>query len=270
MDTNENLKAISENEIFSNSIQLCTVPKSGTNYTRFLLANYLNILENSGGGGVNYDDMHSFFIPVTSNLVKNTEQCLRNNKLSESLYRYGYSIITYEHGKSSLVSKGCSPRKIILIYRNPLDQAISMFHYHKLKYGKEGFSKVKNILFMSYVKHYRALGSMKNTSNYRITYENLIRNPDLTLTGLLAFLDLPLDESVIRKAVDFSSRDKIRKMEMERGCSIHTSKHMPTNMSFVRSGQIGQWKAIFTRQDLVESEAFFRSKGFNLFSFDLG
>lgn len=256
--------------LIEKSVQLCTVQKSGTNYLRFLLSNYMNLvlLDGSGSEGVDYDEMHREFIPYAKDLILDPSVVVHRNNLINELQGYGLSVFVYQHGYGYLGSE--EGGKVVQLYRNPLDQMISMYHYHRVRYEEKSILSVRDELLARYVKSFRSVMSSRSESNFSITYENLVRNPRAVLSCLIKFIGLPVDHDSIEKAVILSSKDAVREIEKKRAAPIHSSPHMPSQQSFVRDGSIGQWKSVFGYDDLQAIDQSLRKQGLDLFSFDLG
>ena len=68
-------------------------------------------------------------------------------------------------------------------------------------------------------------------------------------------------------AIEFSSIKNMRKQEEKRGKPIHSPEGFQG--SFVRSGQVAQWKEFFAEADLSEINAKLQERGLSLDEFDI-
>jgi hypothetical protein len=73
-------------------------------------------------------------------------------------------------------------------------------------------------------------------------YEDMLARPMETFSGLVQFLRLPAEAPRIRRAIDLSSFDSLRKLEDKQGF-IERSK---SQKRFFRSGKSGGWREQLT------------------------
>ena len=231
-------------------IVLNTIPKSGTNYFRILVGNYLNVLYENRDTPTGYKEVHTTMFPNE-----------RSEYTRFFAYRRPHPIMTktpfkdfvYSHGTDFLtLSKG----RVVFIYRNPLDYVVSRFYYN-WKYRedrKDVYQHPREIIDYAldpYIEQFTLMsGLAKSRSNILATsYESLTSCPIAVFGMIVGWLGLPVHYGAIRKAVEFSSIDQVRKEE-EAGGPIHAPETGNFEGFFTRSGKIGQWRDYFTDEDV--------------------
>ena len=98
-----------------------------------------------------------------------------------------------------------------------------------------------------------------------VDYENLIRNPKAVFSVIISWYDLPLNISVLKKAIAFSDIKAVKKEEKEKG-AIHIDTTTQSGL-FVRSGAIGEWKEYFSKEDVLYIKNRLSERGYDLESF---
>jgi hypothetical protein len=262
------------------AIILSSMQKSGTNYLRLLISNYLYILHsNDISNKLDYDAVQHSFPNVRSYVLSGKENIAYSRSFI-SLDTVGYTDFIYDHGcfseslnlRMNFVFKSLLGKKTIYLYRNPYDNLISMYYY---KFGnrvgsKSSYSHPRELIkdfIPQFCRRYmvqKALAAQAGA--LMISYEELIRDPVSTLRRLLNHLDLSFDESAAKVALESSSIKSVKAMEKKRGKAIHSPKEGLTG-SFIRSGQIGQWKEYFSAQDLIEIKAIINSYSISIDDF---
>jgi len=227
-----------------NAIIVNSIPKSGTHYLMYLITNYLylhffNIEKPVNWKKINSDDLKKVLFP---NTIDRYEKYFSAPK-DHIIHKTGYSDLIWGHKFSHFERSVC--RRIVHLYRNPLDFIISNYYYQWENNSK--FQKIVNepkqvidltlnyfILHYNYIKKLSAIKS----NILRLSYEQLKLSPQESLQHVLSWLEFPINESLVRKAAEFSSKKNIRAQEKEKG------------VSFVRSGKIGEWKKIFSNKSI--------------------
>ncbi|XP_005110989.1 sulfotransferase 1C2 [Aplysia californica] len=141
--------------------------------------------------------------------------------------------------------------KMVFVYRNPKDIAVSFYHHHsRLKsYGYEG-------KFSNYIKRF-ASGLVSNNSIFDywtsfdqglrknpqiphivMSYEELKKNPVSERHRLAAFLGRNYDEEFILQVAEATSIDRMRQ---QKGGPKDSNGSI-----FYRKGEVGDWKNHFT------------------------
>ena len=93
---------------------------------------------------------------------------------------------------------------------------------------------------------------------YTVSYEAMMMAGPETFAGVLAWLGISVDRSLIDKALSYSSIEHIREEEARTG-----PIHAPADFkgSFVRDGRIGQWTEHLTAGDVRYIEGILARRG---------
>jgi hypothetical protein len=241
------------------SIVIISIPKSGTNMTKLLLANYLNLTFEGRSDVTTYDEMHTrmFYSDVQ---VRGLDRSNKPGKgrVVQRHTPYRHVVHTHGHGpKMRLFAPLNRKARYLLLYRNPLDNLISSFFYH-FRYRPEladEHTHPRQIidqrlpLFIKNYSYQRELAA-RNSHVRQFSYESLFLHKAETFTDILGFLDIPVNPETVEHAVEFSSLKSVREQEKQRKKAIH--QDIPGfKGSFVRSGKVGQWKEFFSPEDVA-------------------
>ena len=250
------LKKKERGAIVINSIQ-----KSGTNYMRLLLGNYIFLISNLHS--VDYDEMHGAF-PNSREQMYNGfyTKVKKNNPIFKTKYK---DII---HGHFYMGLKQNNYEKLIFLYRNPLDQIISRFNYkYKNRPSKANLynspSEIIDESLLIYMAHFKAIQKIHNDkkSLLKIPYELLTKEPEVILMLVLSYLNIEIDYKIVRQSVEESSINKVLECEHKRGRAIHSPDTYKG--SFIQSSKVGQWKESFSEKDVEYIFRKLRENGIN-------
>jgi len=236
--------------IEKNMILLNTIPKSGTNRLKLFLANYIHILDHpESNTTITYDDMMRDYFPNLRDQYT-AGGIAYKNPIPSVMTKYGYSDFTHCHSTRFIEF---FPGKIVFLYRNPMDQVISLFYY-RYKYRSirsDTFShprEVMEYILRDYARHYLALEEVGSSRPIlKLTYEDMIHHPEQVFGRALEWWGLPVSANAISQATQRSDIKVVRKFEQN-----HGPIHSPSNFkgTFTRSGAIGQWKSVFSNEDI--------------------
>jgi hypothetical protein len=143
----------------------------------------------------------------------------------------------------------------IYVVRNPFDMVIS----HADHYGRSidesiritateeavvvtGEDSVYEV-HCSWSRHVESWTARPHRGLHVMRYEDMLARPVETFSGLVQFLRLPAEAERIRRAVELSSFDKLRKLEEQQGF-IERSK---SQKRFFRRGTAGGWREQLTQ-----------------------
>ncbi|UZP66881.1 sulfotransferase domain-containing protein [Desulfovibrio mangrovi] len=251
------------------TIILDSIRKSGTNYLRIIVANYLSLIYSSNEGRVSYSELKDMF-PNQRDFVMFPEKysdfkvhreyvpACKDHVIRQS----GYSDFIFGHDDYEYL-KYSSASKIVHLYRNPLDMAVSYYYFaFKNRIGSENKKESKidlavNHLMKFYIEHYRFARdfSRKSDKVIRIAYESLFTNPFDVVLMLFQWLNFKIDTNKLRVAIENSSINKARQEEKDTGRAVVMPESSTFTGSFVRSGAIGQWREHF---NTVEAQMLIR------------
>lgn len=261
-------KAIANRE--RGALLLLTIPKSGTNYLRLLICNYLYARYRNAESAVPYTTMHEEVFPNMredlfskgqSYVVPGDDHILNHTPYTDFLHTHSIRKFRYSTAK-----------KIIYLYRNPLDNIISNFFFKwKHRRGEEDRfdqpREVIDIILDRYIRHYVFGKGLAQTRNnvLCVSYESLFGQPVDTLGKLASWLEFNVDGECIEKAVRFSDKKNVKKEEQKLGHAVHSPAGF--RGSFVRSGKIGQWKEYLDDEDVAYVELRLQEHGISLSGF---
>jgi hypothetical protein len=112
----------------------------------------------------------------------------------------------------------------------------------------------------AYLRHYR---SWQIRSPHIVRYEALKQDTVAELKGLFPALSLKVDESIIRRAVERSDLDRMRRVEQREG--LPRTQRFKAGFRTVRTGRLGGWKEVFTPEDRSYYEELCRRYEFHLY-----
>ncbi len=231
------------------SIILNSIPKSGTNYFRICLANYLKIYFGGVDSPISYKETNNSIFPnnrgyLFAGATKYKKPDIIINHTQYKDFVDGHSYRGLEFCKS----------RIVALYRNPLDTIVSRFYYTwrnrpAREQMYESPREVIDIVLEDFIRQYIYIRetARRKPNVIMVSYEDMIMNPVPTFSMVFRWLSLPIGMEELRKAITFSSIDTVRKEE-ERDGPIHS----PIGFSghFTRSGKIGQWKEYLNEKDI--------------------
>lgn len=233
------------------SIWVYTLMKSGTTYTLLFLANYINYLAGNRNA-VSFDEMQSkFILHSLDGKIKeiDIELYLKEfRELKETVIKKRI-IHTHEFFNSTLWDKNIS------LYRNPLDFIISKYYYFyinrglKVSHPRKIYKELLDHFIITY-NHQLDLKKNYPEKVLSVAYEDLMKSPKETFKNLISFMGLKIDNYGIEHAMKFSSKKEVKKMERERGEAIVKKDGINFKGSFVRSGEVGEWKSYFNDKDI--------------------
>ena len=244
-----------------------TIYKSGTHYLLFLLANYLRLLSGTANGHVTPPEMFEMFPNDQPYLTFNSPPSYKQP--TPHLKLLGLDDLTYMHAAYFSLYWGGS--RVVHLYRNPLDFAVSIFFHFYQGYGREisGPVEVLDRELDSYIERYlsyREVAKAGNTNLLRISYEDLVTYPEACLGMVLRWLGTEPDPSIIKMATQHSRVETVRQFE-EAGMPIDARTQFTGR--FARNGSIGQWKQYFGSADVERTRQRLSTHGIKLEEFTL-
>ncbi len=179
-------------------IFLASFPKSGNAWIRFVLGNIYNKLEKQTSS-IDFHTIHEI-IPEEGQKVPKFKSLPKIFK-THSLYKNNF-------------------KKVILILRNPSD---TLYSYYKYLNGEKNLNL--SLSEVIYSKQYGIDSIIKHTNSYTrncnnlliITYEKMKNNPIKTTKQICDFLKINLSDEIIAEAINKSSFESMRKIELEKG-----------------------------------------------------
>lgn len=218
-----------------------SLKKSGTTYTLLVLANYLSRLSGREENTA-FDEMPEFGV------IHSIERKLLNSALVEAVLRQNpdrTAIHTHKFVPAAY-------RKAILLMRNPLDYLVSSYFFHYKHRGIEvPIMKTVAKSISKYAEVHRnqtELLRQRPEDTLLLFYEDLINKPEASFESVVRHLCWPLDHATLQSSMAASSKDKVKETEERLGGAIVASGNYRAK-SFIRSGEIGEWRAHFSRNE---------------------
>jgi hypothetical protein len=230
---------------------LCSYPKSGRTWLRFLLANYLDVV---------FDlrvavDFHSLFT-----LVPN-----EGDRPKRGLPAYRY----WDDARVPLVVASHKPyderfddSDIVFVVRSPLDTLVSQYFHRSrqlqafkgdlesyLRDPKFGVSR-----FIDYVNSWAE--PIARHRSLVVSYEDMQADAVEVLARLAEFVGLPTEAEAVQKAVSLSSFERMQELEVRRGIPGHRYDRRDPNARRLRAGRVGGYEDHLAAED----EAYVRSQ----------
>lgn len=213
-------KALPKNHMLED-IFLVSYPKSGNTWLRFLIANALKF-------HFGIDREVNFF--TIQDIIPGMKD--GNSSLSPS---GPFGILTIPRIIKSHASYNPHYHRVILLVRDPRDVITSYYFYRKY-YGLESlqtslssFIRDSESGVNAWKLHTESWFLRKKQGQIikLFTYENFIEDTQKNLNDLMNLLGFKLDALTLDKAVDFSSKEWMRKSELK-----HTSTYLNQNRKY--------------------------------------
>lgn len=202
---------------------LASFPKSGNTWVNFTIANMYNQLT-VRLPEIDFHNIHD----INPEVRPNDREC------KEPLFKdLPWVFMTHSPYRKDF-------ENVILVIRNPWDVLYSYYHYlngeRKRNLSLPEVIKHEKLGIQPLVEHNESF--FRNCRNLLIiTYENMYANP-IRETGKIAeFLELDLDNRIIKTAVKKASFKSMRKIELKKG-----RKYGTPDFLFTRKGKIGEGK----------------------------
>jgi len=167
--------------------------------------------------------------------------------------------------------------KIIFLYRNPLDQIISLskhFKNHISPLANSGLDNNESIILLinQYLKMYLTYDYMKKQypDNIKmVSYEKLVKDPKDMIKDILEYynFDLTIDNrmELFEKTLELVTPKALRELELRMGKTLAGDQKVSSaKESHMRGGKTGNWKEFFS-----EDELYLIEKRFNEFNLTL-
>ena len=154
-------------------------------------------------------------------------------------------------------------RGAIYILRDPRDMALSYASHlgmdldetvHRLGHPENataGDERNVHQFLGTWSDHVRSWTRSKAFPVRTVRYEDMQSRPEEVFGEIVDFLKLGLDQSRLEKAIEFSSFDKLKKQEQEKGF-VENSLNQA---AFFRSGKSGVWNDVLTAAQVAKIEA---------------
>ena len=214
---------------FNQDVWLCSFPKSGNTYFRFVVANYINIFCKR----YSYIDFY--------NLGEVMPEKGKSNLQEEWKFSNIFPRIIKTHEFYSVSEKG---KSVVYLVRDPRDVMVSYFYYvkNRLKNSFEGELEefVHSDDFGMRALNAHAEGWIKN-ADYIIKYEELMCDSLSVFSKLFSYLNVAFSEAILKESISLSSPARMKFIERKFSRPNH-SLNFKKDFRFVRDARVYQWK----------------------------
>ena len=234
--------------VFPDDVFIVSYPRSGNTWTRFLIGNLLSPQERVTFANVETMVPEIYLFPdrVLQQLPR--PRLLKSHECFDPRYR-----------------------SIIYIVRDPRDVAVSYYHYAikrgwiEDKYPIDQF--VRRLLTAEFDVRARWAAAWDDhvlswISTRRgkpgfllLRYEDMLQNPEQALSEIVQLLNLNASKDRLSRAVELSSADHMRDLELSEGKNWLLTKNTRQDKPFVRTAKTGGWRAELPKQSVADIEA---------------
>lgn len=230
--------------IFPDDVFLTSYPRSGNTWTRFLIGNLI------------HQDEEVTFLSV--------------ERLVPDMYKHSDRVLRRLPRPRTVKSHECFDpryRKVIYIVRDPRDVAVSNYHWElKLRSVKEGYPIEEFVPRWMAPEFWLRIGSWgDHVTSWLATrqgregflllrYEDLKENSERELGRVARFLGIDADPSRIKRAVELSSAENMRKIERKESGKWVATTLTRQDKPFVRNATSGGWKSVLPEKTVAYIE----------------
>jgi len=228
---------------------LCSHPKCGRTWLRFILANYLNLLYNLEM----VINLHSFFSVMPTD---------DNDPLSGiGVYRFQedrrFPLLLASHNSYTAEQFNRNPcSRIVFMLRSIPDVVVSDYFHrsHFMKWfcgGLKDFIRSPRDGFAKYCRYLNSWSPIIESGHpFVLTYEMLHQRTEETLSELLTFLKVPVDTVFLHEAVQRSSFKAMQAIEKENGMPRRQVEQDDPEGQRVRKGKVGGSADYLDQEDM--------------------
>lgn len=245
---------------------ICTMLRSGTQWLQWFFAEYGSQIHPIIGApttaGHKYKGLDEFFICHAE-----YPNALPDKKRDELQYwTDGYTL------GNQCIKGTLSSGPMVYIYRNPLDEMMSLWLHnkqHKNEIHQEaGKMLFKDFVFKhaldSYIKQFLSWWQVRDNKRILlIKYEDLVNNADEVFTHILNHLKIELDKRALNVGLAWSSKNVLKLKEKEYGLANDQLSIKGTHIHNADN----QWKKYLNEEDLGKIEDCLNEFGLSLTMF---
>ena len=253
--TQEHLDKLKDFPLRGDDIWIVSYPKSGTTWTQ-------HIVRLARNGGEEDDEKISNAVPWLEGL-KNYPDADVDSLPTPRAFK---SHSLYERMPCGLPNE--TPGRYIYVARNPKDLAVSFFHQYKsLTWGERNISwddyferfMAGKGLYGNHFDHVLSWWAHRHEENVLfIKYEDMKRDLVSSVSEIVKFAGLNLDEETIKKVAAMSTFDK---MKDDPSVNYSWSKlYRHDRVPFMRKGEVGDWKNLFSKEQSDRMDAVYLAR----------
>ena len=111
----------------------------------------------------------------------------------------------------------------------------------------------------SWSSHYNSWKNYKSKETLLVKYEDMVSKPNSTFLKVLNYLKkitkVEIDENKINRAIEETSFENLKKLEVNEGFKVNPSKK-----PFFRKGKVGDWKEKLNKDQTQKIEKAFKAE----------
>lgn len=241
-------KGLANNEKFV--FYLFSMPKAGRTWLRFILANYINLKFN-----LNLNiEMNSMFSVVPNDGLSTTKGKGAYKLMDDK--RFPLLIMSHKN----LMNISPQGKNVIVLLRLVYDVMVSDYFQHKYFLNRfdgdiKEFIRLKKGALYQYCNFVNSLVKKENKILF-ITYESMHNNIESTMISFLRFLNISLDYPLLKKSIELSSFENMKKVEQKSGLIGKQSNTDDPNSFRVREGKIKGYHKYLDDNDIEYIKSF--------------
>ena len=226
---------------------LVSYPKSGRTWLRYLLSIYLAEIYN---------------VPIKVDL-ETTFRILPNFDLDphrglpafiQSGARLDLPMIAVSH--RGYDQRFFAHKPVVMLVRDPRDVCVSAY-FHQTRHKKRFSGTIKEFVdddqfgIKSVIDYHNGWAAgLAHGPALVVSYEDLSRDPEATVQGILAFLNIPLDGSCLQNAIAGAAFDRMKQVEQTTRIPGHSYDPNEADSGRVRKGKVGAFGEHLSDADL--------------------
>jgi len=260
-------------------VWLASYPKSGNTWFRTFLTNFLrdgdapaNINALDGGPiasaripfdeAVGYDSGEMTYDEIDR--LRPEVYLHQAREAKETMFCKVHDAYTFLSDGRPLIPPEATACALYFV-RNPLDVAVSFAHHS----GHDRFDRIIRHMakeensfcetdatetnqlrqkLLSWSSHVKSWADAPGMRVLVLRYEDMKQRPEETFGAAVRFAELPDDAARVKKAIEFSRFEEVRKQEEKDGFG----ERMPRAKSFFRKGEIGSWRESLTPEQAAK------------------
>ncbi|XP_072265383.1 sulfotransferase 6B1-like [Pyxicephalus adspersus] len=242
----DTFKALETFETREDDVMLAAYPKCGSNWTAMILHSIVHAVHNKHP---------SAFIPMIEFKAPNKFEKLKADSSPRVLSTHFH----YDNIPKTFFEKKV---KILLVFRNPKDTAVSLFHFYNSNPILPNYNSFDdffpdfmsgNVVWGSYFDHAAVWNNYLDKDTILLmTFEDMKEDLAGSIKKISDFFSMPLTEEQVKLIADKATFKSMKEN------SKNTHGEMGT--AIFRKGEVGDWKNYFSEAQSQEIDAEFEKR----------
>ena len=228
-----------------NNYFICSFPKSGRTWVRFIFANYFN----EKYGSESRVDLHNAYNFTPS--LNNRSSILKASRIFKGKFDFLIFSTHMPYDEYTLHDK-----KVIFILRCVYDTIVS-YYFHNSKHHSKFIGNIESFIrddekcLKKIVEYLNSWSPIVGKDHCLVvTYEALSVDTMSSMTRLIKFLNLHVDERVLKNAINNSSFESMKEIEIRRGISNHSHNTSQQDARRIRRGKVKGYVDYLSNDDI--------------------